>query len=141
MQVQIDWFLIKIIAYGEQLWVSPTDTNPIYEGAPEDYTPDNYNWNPSVPNVFDADDFSLKVNITLENIQARKDKLDNANYYMANSLTVNQFQTLWLVDVRNQQTDYLRGGASLITWINSATFSGKGYYSVQRKTDLLNILN
>lgn len=141
MQVQIDWTLVKIIAYGEQLFTANTDLNPIYDGAPEDYTPDNYSWIPSVPNVFNADDFSLKVNITLENIQGRKAKLDSANYYMANSLTVNQFQTLWLVDVRNQQTDYLRGGASLITWINSATFSGKAYYSVQRKTDLLLILN
>ena len=141
MQVQIDWTLIKIVAYGEQLFTSPTNLNPIYDGAPEDYSPDNYNWIPSVPNVFDADDFSLKVKITLENIRSRFDKLNNANYYMANELTVNQFQTLWLVDTRNQQTDYLRGGASLITWINSATFSNKVYYTVQRKMELLLILN
>lgn len=96
---------------------------------PDDYSPEKYNYIPSVAGVFDPNGFILKpITSDVIDFAKRQMNVQMMNEYMANlvatsQLTQNNFD-LFLSDTAALVQQYLGGGGRLITWIETVNRNG-----------------
>jgi hypothetical protein len=120
----------QIIAWGD---VNGQDTYEI----PDDYSPDKYNYVPSVAGVFDPNGFTLRVNTTID-FDKRQSNINQMNSYMDSlrlegALTQANFD-LFLADTATNVQGYLSGGGRLITWIETVNRNGYNATTIGFKT-------
>ena len=73
--------------------------------------------------------------------EIREIRVNDVQEYMKSQLSSSDFK-LFLTDTRtNADADYDEGDDTFLTWVNSATFAAKTYYTLARKTFILSILN
>jgi len=120
-----------IVSYGEVL--SGADVFDI----PGDYSPERYNYTPSVPGVFDPNGFTLRPQAVVIDEARRRENITEMSEYMAgfigNGLTQANYE-LFLSDTATLQQQYISGSGRLITWIETLNRNGYNASNVGFKT-------
>lgn len=132
MKAIIDLTTDRILSWGPLY-----NNDPLAFDIPDDYSPEKYSYNPSIPGVFDPNGFTLIAVITQVDSAKRQINLNNMNSYMAsfigNGMTQANFD-LFLSDTAALQQQYLGGGGRLITWIETTNRNGYNASSTGFKT-------
>lgn len=141
MKVRLDPITHVILQAGS----TTPDGVDTYEGAPDDYSIQKYTFNYTglnIDNTVKLSDFTINETWLVEqDLEVRQQKLNDVIIYMRTQLISNNTEfAKFIVDSRVSRDDYANGTDAFITWVNN-TFPTKTYYTLARKTDLINILN
>lgn len=110
----------------------------IYDGAPDDYSPDKYRYTPSTPGIFDLYGFFPTAPVSAVSFAKRQENVNAMNQYMSDikddgGITQPNFE-LFLSDTAVFIPAYLGGSSRLMTWIETANRNGYNATTIGFKT-------